>query len=112
MIGIECRTDDTRLQALLAPRARCYEQLPAGERAFAARLGGSCQSPVAAHATLIGTRLQLRGLVGSPDGACVFRAAGEGLAVDGGKLGIALAEELLAAGAGPLLESLRSAGAG
>ncbi len=113
VIGIECRTDDTRLQALLAPlgHAATNSCLQA-ERAFAARLGGSCQSPVAAHATLIGTRLQLRGLVGSPDGAQVFQAAREGLAADGEQLGIALAEELLAAGAGPLLESLRSAGAG
>lgn len=112
VIGIECRTDDTRLQALLAPlgHATTVSCLQA-ERAFAARLGGSCQSPIAAHATLIGARLQLRGLVGRPDGAQLFQAAREGPAAEGGRLGIALAEELLAAGAGPLLESLRSAGA-
>ncbi len=111
VIGIECRADNTRLQALLAPLEHaatrsCLE----AERAFAARLGGSCQSPIAAHATLAGARLQLRGLVGSPDGVQVFTGASEGAAVDREPLGIALAERLLAAGAGPLLEALRSAG--
>src|SRR6202008_3540219 len=53
VIGIECRAGDARVRSLLAalehaPTRACL----AAERAFAARLGGSCQSPIAGHATL------------------------------------------------------------
>ena len=43
------------------------------ERAFAHRLGGSCQSPIAAHARLEGRRLMLDGLVAEPDGSRLLR---------------------------------------
>ena len=94
-----------------AARARCYEQLPAGERAFAARLGGSCQSPVAAHATLIGTRLQLRGLVGSPDGACGLPCSSRGPWRSMASSSASRSPRNCSPPAGPLLELLRSAGA-
>jgi hydroxymethylbilane synthase len=107
VIGIECRTADARVRSLLAPlehaaTRRCLE----AERAFAARLGGSCQSPIAGYATLAGDRIDLRGLVGSPDGSQVFEDRVAGAAGDAGKLGTALAERLLAAGADALLKSL------
>ncbi len=43
------------------------------ERAFAARLGGSCQSPIAAYAELEADRIMLRGLVAEPDGSRLFK---------------------------------------
>ncbi|MGE0031974.1 MAG: hydroxymethylbilane synthase [Steroidobacteraceae bacterium] len=112
VIGIECPDSNARIRALLAPlehaaTRRCLD----AERAFAARLGGSCQSPIAAYAELAGDSLQLRGLVGSPDGATVFADAISGPVRDAVALGTTLAERLLAAGAGPLLEAL-AAGAG
>ena len=107
VIGIECRTSDTRVCSLLASlehaaTRRCLE----AEREFAARLGGSCQSPIAGFATLAGDRIRLRGLVGSPDGSQVFEDSVAGTAGDAGRLGTALAERLLAAGAEALLKSL------
>ncbi|MFI5327117.1 MAG: hydroxymethylbilane synthase, partial [Candidatus Rokuibacteriota bacterium] len=39
------------------------------ERAFLARLGAGCHTPVAAHARLDGPTLVLTGVVSSPDGA-------------------------------------------
>jgi len=95
------------VRSLLAPlehaaTRRCLE----AERAFAARLGGSCQSPIAGFATLAGDKIQLRGLVGSPDGSQVFEDGVAGAAGDAAKLGTALAERLLAAGAEALLKSL------
>ena len=106
-IGIECRRDDARINALLEllddpPTARCV----AAERAFNQRLGGGCQVPIAGYAELAGTRLRLRGLVGRPDGSHIVRGEIEGPAEDGRALGAALAERLLAEGAERILAEL------
>jgi len=112
IIGIECRASDARIRSLLAPlehapTRHCLE----AERAFSARLGGSCQSPIAGHAELAGGILELQGLVGSPDGNTVFADRTAGAATDAVKLGSALADRLIAAGAGALLKALAAAGA-
>ena len=73
------------------------------ERGFAAGLGASCRSPVAAHATVVGGDLQLAGLVGSQDGTAVYADAVAGPATDAARLGSELAAQLVAAGAGALL---------
>jgi hydroxymethylbilane synthase len=78
------------------------------ERAFAHRLGGSCQSPIAAHARLEGQRLLLDGLVAEPDGSRLLRDSASGGIDDPAALGRLLADRILAAGAGPLLERLRA----
>jgi len=112
IIGIECRASDARISSLLAPlehasTRHCLE----AERAFSAQLGGSCQSPIAGHAELAGGMLELQGLVGSPDGNTVYADRVAGAAADAVKLGSALADRLLAAGAGALLKALAAAGA-
>jgi hydroxymethylbilane synthase len=109
VIGIECRRADERTLDLVAslnhPAARIVMD---AERAFAHRLGGSCQSPIAAHARLDGRRLMLDGLVAEPDGSRLLRDAAAGSADDPAALGVLLAERMLAAGAGALLERLRA----
>ena len=110
IIGIECRKDDAATRRRVAvlehgPTRTCLD----AERAFAARLQGSCQSPVAGFAELKGERLELRGLVGAPDGSQVFADSIAGAPGDAAALGDTLAGRLLAAGAGPLLEALRGA---
>lgn len=95
-IGIERRADD---QAI----ARLLEQINdhptalrvAAERAFLARLDGSCQTPIAGLAELDGDRLLLRGEILRPDGSEAVAARREGLAMDGEAMGRDLAEELL-----------------
>jgi hydroxymethylbilane synthase len=108
VIGIECRADDpaarAAVQALDDPAAHTAVS---AERAFARRLGGSCQSPIAAFAELeAGGRLTLRGLVAEPDGSKLIRDCISGSAEDAEELGARLAERVLAAGAGELLERL------
>jgi hydroxymethylbilane synthase len=110
IIGIECRAEDATTQQLVGalehlPTRTCLE----AERAFAARLQGSCQSPVAGFAELDGDRLRLRGLVGAPDGSRVFADEAHGTAAEAAALGDRLASRLLEAGAGPLLAALRAA---
>jgi hydroxymethylbilane synthase len=108
VIGIECRHDDPRTLGLVTPLNHQATRIAMdAERAFAQRLGGSCQSPIAAHAVLEGRSLRLEGLVAEPDGSRLLRDSATGSADDPAALGALLADKILAAGAGPLLERLR-----
>ncbi len=78
------------------------------ERAFLRRLGGDCQTPVAAHAGIAAGRLDLRAVVASPDGVRVVRGEMNGDAARGEALGAALAEDLLARGARAILDALHA----
>jgi hydroxymethylbilane synthase len=109
VIGIECRSNDVRTAGLLqALEDAATRKVMDAERAFAARLGGSCQSPIAAYAELDADRITLRGLVAEPDGSRLLRDTESGSAGNPAALGRQLAERMLAAGAGPLLERLRA----
>jgi hydroxymethylbilane synthase len=109
VIGIECRGADSRTLGLVAVLNHQDTRIAMdAERAFAHRLGGSCQSPIAAHARLDGQRLLLDGLVAEPDGSRLLRDTVSGAIDDPAALGALLAERILAAGAGPLLERLRA----
>jgi hydroxymethylbilane synthase len=109
VIGIECRQSDSStvefLRALEDPATR---RVMDAERAYASRLGGSCQSPIAAYAELEADRITLRGLVAEPDGSLLLTDTVSGSAENPAALGRRLAERILAAGAGPLLERLRA----
>lgn len=112
-LGIEVRRADERVLRLLAPLDHAPTRIAtAAERALLARLEGGCQVPVGALGEAAGGRLRLRGLVADIDGSRVVRDAIEGAAGDAAAaewLGTSLAERLLAAGAGPILEKLRAA---
>jgi len=104
-VGVEIRMSDERMRNLLAPlhheaTALCVR----AERALNTRLQGGCQVPIAAYALLENQRLWLRGLVGDPDGSVVLHSAREADAADPEALGVAVAEDLLAQGAGSILE--------
>jgi hydroxymethylbilane synthase len=106
-VGIECRSDDQRVQALLAP----LEHLPTrqavlAERAMNRRLQGGCQVPIGAYAIHQGNELWLRGLVGQLDGQHVLHADIRGAADAAEQLGETLAEMLLAQGAGEILNAV------
>lgn len=106
-VGIECRVDDERVKALLAPLN--HDETAArviAERSLNKRLQGGCQVPIACYATLNGDELHLRGLVGSDDGSHMIRTEVTGNKADAEQLGIQGAEDLLAKGAGEILESV------
>ncbi|HBT58385.1 MAG TPA: hydroxymethylbilane synthase, partial [Pseudomonas sp.] len=106
-VGIECRSDDIELQALLlklndedsALRVRA-------ERALNTRLNGGCQVPIACYAERENGQLWLRGLVGDPDGQRLLRAEARGAESDPETLGISVAEDLLAQGAQAILDAV------
>lgn len=96
-IGIERRTDDARMAWMLD----AIHDGPTGlrlaaERAFLARLDGSCETPIAGLAVLEGETLWLRGEILRPDGTESISGEKRGPVGDGPVLGQALADELLA----------------
>jgi hydroxymethylbilane synthase len=78
------------------------------ERGLLGALGGGCQVPIGAHATVDGGRLRLLGLVASPDGGEVVRGEAEGPVSEAASLGRALGQELLERGARRILEAVYS----
>lgn len=103
-VGIECRLDDDRTRALLAPLNHDETEIRVkAERAMNTRLEGGCQVPIGSYAEFIDGELWLRALVGAPDGSQMVRGERRGRAQDAEALGISLAEELLNNGAREIL---------
>ena len=106
-LGVETRADDDETTALVSrlddPRTRVAVL---AERSLLRSLGGGCQVPIAAHATVGEGRVSLDGLVASLDGAHVLRDTLEGEAGDAAGLGEALAARLLQRGADALLADM------
>ncbi len=76
------------------------------ERAFLARLGGGCQTPLAALAELDGDELVLEAIIGKPDGTTILRTTHRGPSSEPELLGTAVAEELLGRGGDVILAEL------
>ena len=95
-IGIERRSDDLRVAALLALIHDHETGLRlAAERQFLATLDGSCETPIAGLAVLDGPDLWLRGEILRPDGSESIAGEMRGPVADGTSLGKALAQQLL-----------------
>lgn len=106
-LGIECRTNDTRVETLLAPLLdRDTHTRVTAERAMNTRLNGGCQVPIAGYAELEGDTIWLRGLIGYPDGSALYRSEHRGSVNDAQALGIAVAEDLLAQGGDKVLATM------
>jgi len=104
-LGIEARRGDERIAALVAPLNHPETSARVrAERAMNRRLQGGCQVPIAGYAELQGNELYLRALVGSVDGQEIITDEIRGLASEAEALGEMLAERLLAAGAGRILQ--------
>ncbi|MEW6563387.1 MAG: hydroxymethylbilane synthase [Pseudomonadota bacterium] len=106
-LGIECRADRADLVQVLAPlhhapTAACV----LAERAMSRKLAGSCQVPLGGFAEVSGDSLRMRGFVASPDGTQMIRAENTGTTADPEALGNAIADALLAQGAGEILAAL------
>ena len=110
-LGIEGRSDDHFVRSILSRLDDQATHAPvAAERAFLHRLGGGCQVPIAAYATLSGESLSLEGLVASVDGKTVQRDRVQGPSREAHALGVQLAEQLLARGADRILLEIYGTG--
>src|SRR5689334_12496330 len=76
----------------------------AAERALLDRLGGGCQLPIGARARVEGDKLNIAAVVADPDGRKVLREQSEGYVDAAERIGMDLADRLLALGAGKLLD--------
>ena len=106
-VGIECRSADSDLHALLAPLADADTAVRVtAERALNKHLNGGCQVPIACYAELVDGQLWLRGLVGQPDGGLLLRAEASAPQAQAQALGVQVAEALLAQGAAEILRAV------
>jgi hydroxymethylbilane synthase len=78
------------------------------ERGVLAALGGGCQVPIGAYATVSEGHIRLLAIVAAPDGTQVIRAEAEGEAADAAEIGARLAADLLQRGAREILEAVYS----
>ena len=108
VVGVETRSDDKRMQALLAPlHDQATADLVVAERAMNRRLEGGCQVPIACYAIEDEhQQVWLRGLVGKPDGSVMLVSEQRAPRAQSEALGVAVAEALLAQGAGEILAAV------
>lgn len=102
-LAIQCRADDqTTLDLLAALEDVPTRKAVTAERAFLSGLGGGCAVPVAAYATgKSKNKINLTGLVASPDGKQIIKVSGQG--EDANQLGRELAQQAIAQGASEIL---------
>lgn len=95
-IGVERRSADTRVAAMLAVIADDTTAIRlAAERAFLAKLDGSCQTPIAGLALIEGDQIWLRGEILRPDGSEAIADEARGPVSDAAEIGTALGAALL-----------------
>lgn len=100
-IGIEIRSNDDAIRGLVAGISHSASALAvAAERAFLARLEGSCRTPIAGLARVDGDRFSFDGEILSPDGGIAHATHRDGHLSEAIRLAIDAAEHLLAL-AGP-----------
>jgi len=107
-VAIEARSDDTEvLDTLSQVGDDAAMRALVAERAVVSRLGGGCQMPIGAFASVTGDGMTMKCIVVSPDGTRVARAEVSGPSGRAADLGVEAAERLLAAGADEILDALR-----
>ena len=108
-LGIECLEGNTALRKILKLLNNPTTlQTTNAERAIARVLNASCQSPVAAFATIEGGSLELTALVAHPDGGETIKDSITGDAGEAEQLGETLAARLITNGARELLDSIEA----
>ncbi len=107
-LAIETREDDADMREMLAflndeATVHCAK----AERAFLGRVEGGCQVPVGVYAVpAANDEIQVKAVIASLDGQRLYRDKLSGKASEAEKLGVTLAEKLLAAGGQEILQEL------
>lgn len=106
-VGIECRSVDAEIHALLAPLHHDDTATRVvAERSLNKHLNGGCQVPIACYAVLEGEQIWLRGLVGDPSGVLLLRAEARAPRAEAQALGVQVADALLEQGAEKILKAV------
>lgn len=106
-LGVEGRSDDTRIAQLLEPLKDAETTLRLQcERAMNNHLNGGCQIPVAGYSEIADDTITLRACIAYPDGSQIFHSK-KTAALDAVEaLGIEVAKDLIAQGGDQVLASL------
>lgn len=103
-LGLECRADDLQTIAIVSKLDDFASRFAVlAERALLRALGGGCQVPIGAVASLEAERLVLRATVLAPDGSKRIESRHEGEPAAAEAVGEQLAQRLIELGAGRLL---------
>ena len=111
-IGVCTRADDRHSRGWLQPLDDPQTRLATtAERALLERIEGGCQVPLGALATATSSGIHLHAAVCAHDGSQRLSASGDADATEAGAaaLGVRLATELIAQGAGSLIAAERAA---
>jgi hydroxymethylbilane synthase len=107
-VAAQCRADDNRTRSLLeALDDFSTRAVVTAERAFLQALDAGCRLPVSAYATMESGILHMIGRVSGLDGTRAISVRGESRVKQAFDLGVWLADESLAKGAGILLAEIR-----
>ncbi|MBT3363371.1 MAG: hydroxymethylbilane synthase [Chloroflexi bacterium] len=106
-LAIEGRVGDEKTAAIMEginhlPTFQCIT----AERSFLFALGGGCRAPIAALATIEGSKLYINGLVSNVAGTEILRDSDSGSIEEAKEIGQRLAQKLLDTGAGKFLAEL------
>ncbi len=103
-LAVEIRREDEQAEVAVHPLDHpATRQAVTAERVALRRLGGGCQTPIAAHARITHDWLQIIGVVATPDGTRLIRAQAEGAADAAETVGAELAIRLIENGARDVL---------
>ncbi len=106
-VGIEIRSNDEEMEALLEPLHHKETAIRVlAERAMNRRLNGGCQVPIACYSEIEGDELYIRGLVGEPDGSLLLTDEIRCSLTEGEQAGIQLADSVISQGANRILAKL------
>jgi hydroxymethylbilane synthase len=105
-LAIETRASGGGFEACRALDHAATHSAVTAERGVLGALGGGCQVPIGAHATVDGQRMRLLAIVAAPDGTELVRAETEGPVADAEKLGRDLGVVLLDRGARRILQAV------
>jgi hydroxymethylbilane synthase len=104
-LAIETRAEDREGLIARLDHAATHDAVRA-ERAFMRGVGGSCTTPLAAHARSTGDALHLDAVILSPDGRREVRGVRSGPASEAVRLGTELAADLMGRGGAEILRAL------
>ena len=103
-LALVCRASDSETRPLLTSiEDASARRATDAERALSALLGGGCNVPFGALATIESGSMHLRGVVASPDGRRIVRAAAQGPTQDWRTTADTVAAQLLHGGAEDIL---------
>ena len=105
VIAVETRTESSYITECLTSIDHAHTRTAiTAERLFLSNVGGGCQTPLGAHATIAGNNLTLRAFLGSEDGTTTYNHSATGQINQEQAVADEVHSQLISAGARNLLK--------